>query len=296
MQAIFHRIMVVMGICILLMLVCCCAYADESVQVTIPAAATGADCVVELLDSQYQRVALLELKKDVPGAFRVQCNGLMRHSFKALVMNKDNEEVNYDRTVYTLHVDLFYAGEDDLTYFVTIEDPQNSSNKLAKMSFGNTSLLPVPTPTPTPAPTPGPTATPNPYVHGFTFIKQWVGDAEESIDWVFYTADGMPYQKKFNKNIVGQYEWQYEAYFAYDMGDCYVIETPPEGYMVRYENVGSYGNVTDRCHNGGTIINSRVPQTGDETPVMFWLMLMGAAVLGMGLIIGIHRRSKPSGK
>ena len=46
-----------------------------------------------------------------------------------------------------------------------------------------------------------------------------------------------------------------------------------------YENVGEYSGVTDRCYNGGTIVNYKVPETKDSTPIAFYQVLMGASIL-----------------
>ena len=71
----------------------------------------------------------------------------------------------------------------------------------------------------------------------------------------------------------------------------YVVEEVPEGYKVRYENVGAYADVTDRCYNGGTIINYKVPPTGDGENPILWIgcILAGIAVLG-GLFIVAKRK------
>lgn len=58
-----------------------------------------------------------------------------------------------------------------------------------------------------------------------------------------------------------------------------MIEETPPGFMVRYENVRIHAGVTDRCYNGGTIINYRIPKTGDRTGnPLLWI---GAALLGL---------------
>lgn len=49
----------------------------------------------------------------------------------------------------------------------------------------------------------------------------------------------------------------------------------------RYENVGVYASITDRCCDGGTIVNYRVPKTGDNANLMLWL---GCALAGLALI------------
>ena len=59
-----------------------------------------------------------------------------------------------------------------------------------------------------------------------------------------------------------------------------------DGYLTIYENVGKYAGVTDRCHNGGTIINYKVPQTGDSdwVSVNYILFVMSAMCLGFWLV------------
>ena len=281
-----------LSICVMLMLVCSCASADESVQVYIPVIATGADCSAELLDSNYHRVQWLDLKQGVPSFFTVTCNGLMRFTYHALVLNKDTSVVKYDRTVYTIHVDVFMNGQGQPAYFITIEDPANSGSKLDTVRFNNTSLLPVLTPTPTPSPTPTstprPTNTPKPYDYKFTFTKRWSGDREDSIDWVMYNPDGSQRHKLFNKHIISPNEWYYEAYFTSSVEDCYVIETPPEGYLVLYENVGKYSGVTDRCYSGGTIINYKAPQTGDNVSVNVYKVLAFVSFMIVGVVAALR--------
>ena len=149
------------------------------------------------------------------------------------------------------------------------------------------------TPTPSPAPSatpvttpattdlPGPTSTLNPYVYRFSFTKKWEGSAEDSIDFVVYNPDGTVRSKKFNKKIISDTEWLYEAWFT-SPADLYVIEAVPRGYRVRYENTGINAGVADRCCNGGTIVNYTVPKTGDRTNLLIFL---GLSLLGIGCFI-----------
>lgn len=166
-------------------------------------------------------------------------------------------------------------------------------------------VAPTDTPTPTPAstatvkptstPIPQPIVTPKPYDPGYTykfsFTKEWQGGIEDSIDWTLYDANGNVVHKKFNKKVVNEKEWSYEAWFATSV-DYYLIENIPAGYKVRYENVGAHAGETDRLYNGGTIINYKVPQTGDQFNPWLWL---GGILLGLGAVCGtirIDRRKK----
>ena len=151
--------------------------------------------------------------------------------------------------------------------------------------------------TPTPGqPTASPTRRPRPtaapvdpdpgYSYRFHFTKQWLGDREDSIQWTLYNGDGVQVSKKFNKRVINENEWVYEAWFSYDASDYYLVETAPDGYMVRYENTGDHAQVTDRCYNGGTITNYKLPKTGDSMPlelIIGWI-LVGISTVTIALV------------
>lgn len=278
--------------CLLCALLLCCtiAVADETIQVRIPAIASGADCTAALYDSRGHRIQLLKLEKDVGNAFVVECNGLFLTQYSAVVYNEDSDDVSYDRTVYTIYIDVYYGADQQLQSSVIIEQSTSADGahggKMGMIRFENLPSLPpaTPIPFPTDSPTPLPTAAPtdNNYTVRFSFRKQWSGDVEDSIDWVMYNADGSVRSKLFNKKIISESEWLYEAYFQHAVDGCYIIEYVPDGYSVYYENVGEYAHVTDRCYNGGTIINRKVPQTSDPLPIGVHVICMLAA--GTGLI------------
>ena len=131
-------------------------------------------------------------------------------------------------------------------------------------------------------PSPPDNITPEPYYYKFTFTKLWQGDHEDSIDWDLYFPDGSKAHKWFNKRIVSENEWYYEAWFPSEV-DCYLIEKVPENYKVRYENTGAHAGETDRCYNGGTIINYNVPKTNDPANLRLW---MGCVLLGVTALCG----------
>ena len=120
-------------------------------------------------------------------------------------------------------------------------------------------------------------------MYKFTFTKKWQGDAETSIDWTFYAPDGSEYSTRFKKEIVSEYEWRYEKWLTSD-ADFYVVEKVPEGYKVRYENVGKHAGETDRCYNGGTIINYKVPKTGDDATPALWIALTAVSAGALALL------------
>jgi hypothetical protein len=205
--------------------------------------------------------------------------------------------------MYYIQVCVFYGQDDTLQTAVIIERqaPDGSQGgKEGMVRFTNKLLAPAtPTPTPkppvvTPTPVPAvtPPPTPEPYDKVFTFRKVWSGDYENSIDWVMYNADGSVRSKLFNKHEISQTEWRYEAYFQQEVDDCYIIEYVPEGYTVTYVNVGRYADVTDRCHNGGTIINRKIPQTGDTLPIGMHLICIVAASATLVLLFRPSRRRR----
>ncbi len=129
----------------------------------------------------------------------------------------------------------------------------------------------------------------------FHFTKKWEGSSEPSIDFTLYKQGGEVYRHGFDKHAVSGMEWRYSATFS-SPAACYVIEEPMEGYITRYENVGVYAQVTDRCCDGGTIVNKRIPRTGDSGSVILWagMALAGIAGIAVTVIAGKHR--KKSGK
>lgn len=298
-------------LCLLLMLLLmgASAMADESLQVSIPVIAFGHDCSVEVYDSNGHRVQLLNLQNGVENVLTLQCTGLRRFTYNVLVSSEDTGGVTYDRRNYRITIDLIYDADGQLSAMTFIENLTSSECKLPRLEFINTPTTPdpiitpsptpaptpTPVPTPTPAPTPSPSPTPEPYDHVFTFTKRWSGDHEDSIDWVMYNADGTQRHKLFNKRVISEEEWHYEAYFTSSVDDCYVIETPPDGYLVQYENVGRYSDVTDRCYSGGTIINHKIPQTSDDTPLALYDALVIISMLGL-CFMGMKRRRRQAGK
>ncbi len=131
----------------------------------------------------------------------------------------------------------------------------------------------------------------NPYTHEFTFTKAWKGGAGDAIDWTLYRSDGTEARKMFNKTVISDSEWQYEAWFS-RKDDYYIVEKVPAGYMVTYENTGAHSGVTDRCYNGGRIINYRIPRTGDTDRIVLWTGLSVLSLLGLALILRRRRRGR----
>ena len=283
--------------CLLVFMMFSRAIAEEAAMVRIPVLASGADCTALLYDSDGTILQTLPLKIGETNAFVVECVGLKRFTYTIRLMDQDTETVKYDHTQYHVNVDLFYGSDDQIIYSITVDElgvlGEAKEGKKETLIFEN--VLTIPTPVPTATPTPVPTTTPVPYDQYFTFTKVWQGDHEDSIDWIMYNSDGTVRHKRFNKKIISDTEWKYEAWFksTEDITDCYIVETPPDGYHVRYENVGDHAGETDRCYNGGTIINYKVPKTGDDNNLRLWI---GLVLLGVSAVCGtlIFSRKKNS--
>lgn len=113
----------------------------------------------------------------------------------------------------------------------------------------------------------------------FSFTKVWDGRDRGRIDFTLYRLGGEVYERDFSVTGGGK-EQRYSVLFPEPLA-CYVIEAPVRGYQTVYENVGVYAGITDRCCNGGRIINREVPRTGDRAPLAWWagLALVSAAAL-----------------
>ena len=127
--------------------------------------------------------------------------------------------------------------------------------------------------------------------NSFTFKKVWQGDHEDSIDFTLYKADGSVYHHGFDKRVVSKTEWRYNAYFSAPAA-CYVIEKPVPGYQIKYVNVGVYVDVTDRCCDGGTIINKKVPKTGDAADFALWAGIIALGIVGLTTTVILTKRKK----
>ena len=125
----------------------------------------------------------------------------------------------------------------------------------------------------------------------FTFKVFWQDGSDKNIDFTLYRKGGTVYSHGFDKKKLGSGEWQYSAWFSSPEA-CYIIEKPMEGYQIRYENVGVYAQVTDRCCDGGAITIYKVPKTGDTANLALWMgmVLVGAVTLCGVAVTGKRRK------
>ena len=68
-------------------------------------------------------------------------------------------------------------------------------------------------------------------------------------------------------------------------------------WHVYYENTGSHAGVTDRCCNGGKIINYKIPKTGDRTiHPLIWIGCILLGLAGFGGAAMLRKRRKEEGR
>ena len=130
--------------------------------------------------------------------------------------------------------------------------------------------------------------------NSFSFTKEWHGGREDSISFTLCRQDGTVYHHGFDKRVVNSREWRYEAWFSEPVA-CYVIEEPIPGYSIQYENVGVYKLITDRCCDGGTIVNRKIPKTGDDDNPVLWTVTALSGMAGTLAILMVRRRRRSDG-
>jgi len=126
-------------------------------------------------------------------------------------------------------------------------------------------------------------------VPSFTVTKVWQGLGKEKapkIELILYCNGVETDVKTPTPNSRGEYRY-------YDLPETVngepavytVKEKPLAGYTVKYELAN--GTESDHADNGGRIINTRIPATGDGFTPMMWLMLMALSLL---MLTGIRKR------
>ena len=125
----------------------------------------------------------------------------------------------------------------------------------------------------------------------FRFTKVWIGGIENEISWKLYSKEGKQLNLRFKRKKLSDSQWLYESPYNVDRGD-YLIENPVPGYIIQYENVGAYANITDRLYNGGRILNVRLPQTGDKEKPWIFITLGALSILGILFLLRRHRKQR----
>ena len=72
----------------------------------------------------------------------------------------------------------------------------------------------------------------------------------------------------------------------------YVVEDAIKGYSIKYTNVGTAAETTDRVYDGGTITNHKIPKTGDSRNVAVWMVLALVSAMGIGAVAISERKKR----
>ncbi len=108
---------------------------------------------------------------------------------------------------------------------------------------------------------------------------------------MLYNPNGTAHPHRFNRKQISATAYVYECWLS-TSGDYYVIEDPSKEYRAKYVNYGSVANVTDRVYNGGKIINTNVPKTGDQSQPAVWVIVTALGLIGIGLAIWRFRKPR----
>lgn len=113
------------------------ALAAESAEVRLPVSASGEDCTALLLDRNGRQLQSLALRDGVEDAFTIRCDGLGRHVFTIRLAESDTQEITYDKTVYTVSVELFLTEDFRVEHSVVAETGDPADGKPEKLLFTN---------------------------------------------------------------------------------------------------------------------------------------------------------------
>ena len=213
-------------------------------------------------------------------------------------------EISYDaatKTItWTINVPVEIANPVTLSYDLVLREDAESgtydTNEYAILDYESTDgekgtfTFPIPQVTYTkPEPTVKPTATPKPVPPAnefrMFFYKEWPDGEPTDIFFTLYQPNGSVYKHAFKKTKVSDTKFLYEAWLSND-AEYFVIETAMAGYNTAYKNTGAHADVTDRCFKGGTIINTKIPVTGDSMTSL-WVLL---ALVSAGAIALLARK------
>lgn len=95
--------------------------AVEGINAEIPVSASGVDCEAALYDESGELLQTLPLKTGDTDAFQVYCDGLGSHQFKICLLDQDTETAVFDKTVYSVDIEVFYNDKSEIFYTVTAD-------------------------------------------------------------------------------------------------------------------------------------------------------------------------------
>lgn len=198
--------------------------------------------------------------------------------------NEGKTGIIYDDSTYDVEVKVTDNGAGQLVAAVTYKKGNETSAEAAV--FNNAQIDPPEEEDPD---------KPNPFL--FTFTKEWQGGEKGEITFVLYNPDGTVHHtygpgntQYFIRKDLSETTISFSRYMREDM-DYYILEEVPKNYIAIYQNTGRYAGITDRCYNGGKIINYKMPPTGDRNGVH--LLLFGiVSIIGLMFIRTLKKKDR----
>ncbi len=128
-------------------------------------------------------------------------------------------------------------------------------------------------------------------------IEEEKGGTENSIQFDMFNSldeqvnsEDNASRKLITINKVSKDHWIVTAKIPAINDKNYVIEKPVLGYSTIYKNVGEHYGETDRCYAGGTIINTKIPKTGDDSRLKLFLTLFCISAV----LLALNKRTTDS--
>ncbi len=129
----------------------------------------------------------------------------------------------------------------------------------------------------------------------FMVRKEWLGleagDVKPAIRLMLYCNGKLWSDATPTPNAEGWYVYSSLPLLVDGEKAVYTaVELPMDGFMTTYTNTGAKADQTDFAYNGATIVNSKIPQTGDDAPLALWSVLALLALGGLTAMLLNNRR------
>ena len=130
----------------------------------------------------------------------------------------------------------------------------------------------------------------------FAIKKQWMGVSASdrpAITFQLYQNGEPILWRQPEPDADGWYVWKNLPKMKGEEVAVYsAAEIPLQGFQARYVNPDRASESANQCYNGGTIINYKVPQTGDSAPLGLYAAMIGTGLVGLLLLIRSGKRAK----
>ncbi|MFQ9893154.1 MAG: Spy0128 family protein [Emergencia sp.] len=306
------RIMTVLVLCFiasLFMVSSISAFAAaESSEIKIPVSATGANCTAVLCDEEGEQIQTIALTDGKAAAFEIYCEGLGSHIFTIALLDQDTDVTVFDKTKYTVDVELFYSDDNEIFYTITA-DPVGvigQEGKPEKLEFINTSASNVCEGDPPVKKR----VIGNPPAPGVFIFEMKAADPSfpmpedsmEGIKTVTISGPGDVEFGTFSFTKAGVYEYTVLEKntgadgYIYDTAIYTIrfIVTDQDGKLEIEQKIFKNGNETDvvseAVFTNTYQLGPETPKTGDDSNTVVWIAAAGVSLAALILIAIIGRR------